>query len=125
MGFIFRKRIRLFKGVYINIGKNGASLSLGGGGCTANINSKGAKSTFGIKGTGIRYETKRTKGGSGCFRGFGCLLILVVIGALLISFFIMNKEWVKDKVKRWIESNPPPATHQVPNTTHQEPHSLP
>lgn len=118
MGFIFRKRIRLFKGVYINIGKSGVSLSLGEGGCTTNINSQGVKSTFGIKGTGIRYETKRSKGGRGCFSGFGCLLIFITIGVLLTWLFIANKEWIETKMKSWLENT-------TQRTTHQEPHSLP
>ena len=41
MGLRFRKRIRLGKGVYLNLGKKGSSLSIGGRSSTMNISKKG------------------------------------------------------------------------------------
>ena len=79
MGFRFRKTIRLGKGVRVNLGKKGASLSLGGKGLTTNLSSKGAKSTLGIPGSGISYTTKPT----------GCMILLtgfIVSGGLIITF---------------------------------------
>jgi len=62
MGLKFRKSIKLFPGVRLNLGKKGiASLSIGKKGATVNINKKGIKTTLGIPGTGISYSTKRKK----------------------------------------------------------------
>jgi hypothetical protein len=59
MSFRFRKRIRLFPGLWINLSKKGGSLSVGGHDLTANISKKGARETVGLPGTGISYQTKR------------------------------------------------------------------
>jgi hypothetical protein len=45
MGFRFRKRIRLAKGLYLNLSKRGGSLSFGGRGATMNISKKGVRDT--------------------------------------------------------------------------------
>ena len=67
MGFRFRKRIRLFKGLYWNLGKNGSSLSVGRRGATMNVSKKGVRDTFSLPGTGMSYQTKRVR----CERVFG------------------------------------------------------
>jgi hypothetical protein len=59
MGFRFRKSIGLGKGVRVNLGKRGASLSMGGRGVTYNIGRKGGHATFGIPGTGVSYRAPR------------------------------------------------------------------
>lgn len=68
MAIHFRKRIRLFSGVYINIGKQGISSgSVGTKGFRITANKKGVYRTVGIPGTGIYdrsriyAKTKRTK----------------------------------------------------------------
>lgn len=59
MGLRFRKRIKLFPGVAINIGKTGVtSCSIGGKGLTVNVSKKGTRATVGIPGTGISYTEK-------------------------------------------------------------------
>lgn len=60
MGLRFRKSISLCKGVKLNLGKNSASISVGGKGYRKTINTKGQVTTsFGIPGTGVYYtETK-------------------------------------------------------------------
>jgi hypothetical protein len=65
MGFRFRKRIRLGKGIWINLSKKGGSLSVGGRGVTMNVSKKGVRDTFSAPGTGLSYQTKRV-GGNGC-----------------------------------------------------------
>lgn len=55
MGFRFRQGIRIAKGVRLNIGKTGASVSLGGHGATVNVGKKGVKGTVGIPGSGLSY----------------------------------------------------------------------
>ena len=78
MGFRFRKRIRLSKGVHLNLGKKGASLSIGGRGSSLNISKKGVRKSFSLPGTGISYQTKSV-GGSGCM----VLLVALPVGLLL------------------------------------------
>ena len=58
MGFRFRKRVRLAKGLYLNLSQRGGSLSIGSRGATANISKKGIRDTFSLPGTGISYQTK-------------------------------------------------------------------
>jgi hypothetical protein len=77
MGFRFRKRMRLAKGLYWNIGKKGSSLSIGGHGATMNISKKGVRDTFSIPKTGISYQTKRVAGS-------GCLVLLVGLPAGIV-----------------------------------------
>src|SRR6266446_3002820 len=59
MGFRFRKRIKLFPGLWLNASKSGISASIGGKGATMNISKKGVRESVGLPGTGISYESKR------------------------------------------------------------------
>ena len=52
MGFQFRSSVRIAKGVRLNFGKRGASLSVGG----LNLSGRGVTSGFSIPGTGISYR---------------------------------------------------------------------
>ena len=52
----FQKRIRLFKGLTINLSKTGTSVSIGGRGATVNLSKRGTRTTVGIPGTGISYS---------------------------------------------------------------------
>jgi hypothetical protein len=96
MGLRFRSSIRLAKGVRLNLGKKGASLSLGGNGMTVNLSRKGAKATLGLPGTGLSYTQTLTankrpaaentgghaapvSGGTGWFFGFMLLAIMSMV----------------------------------------------
>jgi hypothetical protein len=63
MPFRFRRTIGLGKGARLNLGKTGASFSLGGKGATVNLGKRGIRTTLGIPGTGISYtsSTSSTK----------------------------------------------------------------
>lgn len=64
MGLRMRKSFSICKGVKVNFGKTGASLSLGGKGMRHTIHSSGRRtSSIGIPGTGISYvaSSNRTK----------------------------------------------------------------
>ena len=61
MGFRYFRRIRLFPGAYLNMGKTGTSLSLGPRGMKTTISSKGIRHSFGIPGTGWSYQTPLKK----------------------------------------------------------------
>jgi Protein of unknown function (DUF4236) len=57
MGFRFHKRIRILKGLYVNLGsKKGPPVSVGGHGVTTNISGRGVHETFSLPGTGISME---------------------------------------------------------------------
>lgn len=63
MGLRFRKSVTLCKGVKLNFGKSGASVSFGGKGYRKTINTKGqVTTTVGLPGTGLYYtDTKPLK----------------------------------------------------------------
>ncbi len=54
----FRKSIRLFPGIRLNIAKSGpSSISVGGKGLTYNIGKKGTRGTVGLPGSGLSYSS--------------------------------------------------------------------
>jgi hypothetical protein len=77
MGFRFRKRIRLAKGIYWNLSRKGSSLSVGGRGATVNVSKKGVRDTFSLPGTGISYQTRRAQAS-------GCLLLVLGLPAAAV-----------------------------------------
>ena len=65
MGLRFRKSVTLCKGVKLNFGKTGMSVSVGGKGYHKTINTKGQVTTsFGIPGSGIYYTDTKRRGGN-------------------------------------------------------------
>ena len=61
MGLRFRKSIKICKGVRLNLGKSGASVSVGGRGFRKTFHSSGkVTTTIGLPGTGI-YWTETEK----------------------------------------------------------------
>lgn len=63
MGFRFRKSIKLFKGVNLNLNKDSVGISIGTRGARYSVNSKGKRTaTIGIPGTGLSYTQSLSKG---------------------------------------------------------------
>ena len=60
MGFRFQKRIRLFKGLTLNLSKTGTSWTIGGRGASINLRDGKATGNVGIRGTGLSYRAKLT-----------------------------------------------------------------
>jgi hypothetical protein len=58
MVFRFQKRIKIAPGFSINVSKRGVSASIGGGGATLNLSSKGLKTNFSIPGSGLSWSAK-------------------------------------------------------------------
>jgi Protein of unknown function (DUF4236) len=59
MGFRYRKSLKLLPGLPVSLSKSGASsLSVGQPGATVNINSKGVRTTIGVPGSGLSYQTR-------------------------------------------------------------------
>lgn len=57
----FWKRIKIFPGVYLNIGKKGISFSFGPRGVKYTVGTKGKRFSAGIPGTGIYYVNQKNK----------------------------------------------------------------
>jgi len=56
----YRKRIKLFPGLILNISTSGISFTLGGKGISLNLSKKGLFLNTGIPGTGL-YDRKKLK----------------------------------------------------------------
>jgi hypothetical protein len=87
MGFRFRRSIRLAPGLRINLSKGAPSLSVGGHGLTQNFGPHGARSTFGLPGTGLSYTTRRARrrrAAKGSFLSgiVGLVIIFMVLRAI-------------------------------------------
>ena len=64
MGLRFRKSVKICKGVRVNFGKSGASLSVGTKGCRYSMHTSGRRTaSVGIPGTGL-YYTQSSGGGT-------------------------------------------------------------
>lgn len=84
MGFRFYRRVKLFPGVSLNLGKRGASISVGPRGMKTTFCRNGARTSVGIPGTGMRYEKRW--GGAAEAGGGGNLspwyVLAVILGAI-------------------------------------------
>jgi hypothetical protein len=56
MGFRFQKRIRIFKGLTLNLSKSGTSWAVGGPGASVNVRGHKVTGTVGARGTGLSYR---------------------------------------------------------------------
>ena len=89
MGFRFQKRIRIFKGLTLNLSKSGTSWTVGGKGASINVRGDKVTGNAGIPGTGISYrerldqpstEAGNDKSGRGIGTVVWILIILAVVG---------------------------------------------
>jgi hypothetical protein len=55
MGWRFRRRVRVMPGLYLNLGRRGASVSLGVRGAHVTFGRHGKRATIGLPGSGISY----------------------------------------------------------------------
>jgi hypothetical protein len=91
MTFRFQKRIRILKGLTLNLSKSGTSWTLGGKGASINVRGDKATGNVGIPGTGASYRERfgsspepkmasgpRSSGGRFVF----LLLVVTVLGAI-------------------------------------------
>ena len=65
MGWRFRKSVKLFPGVRLNISKGGISTTIGPRGASVNLGKRGTQATVGVPGTGVSYSTLLSGGGMG------------------------------------------------------------
>ena len=87
MGFRFRKSIKLFPGVRLNLSKSGVSTSIGRPGATVNISERGTRATVGIPGTGLSYSEK-VSAGAQPDGGDGGAWLLWVIAVVAVGMVI-------------------------------------
>ena len=89
MGFRFQKRIRIFKGLTLNLSKSGTSWTVGGKGASINVRGDKVTGNAGIPGTGISYrerldnapaEAGSEKSGSGLGTVVSILILVAVLG---------------------------------------------
>jgi hypothetical protein len=85
MDFRFHKGLRLGKGLWKNLSKNGGSLSISWRKLTTNIGRKGIRKSIGLPGSGLSYQTKLVKLGKPVTPAHvvTTLAILVIIRALM------------------------------------------
>jgi hypothetical protein len=94
MGFRFQKRIRILKGLTLNLSKSGTSWTVGGPGASVNVRGDKLTGTVGAPGTGLSYRQTLVDGsqpgssdsaGGEPYRGkpwhgmFGMVLIVIVL----------------------------------------------
>ena len=58
MGFRFRKSIKLFPGVRLNVSKSGTSFTVGRPGASINVGKRGRYANIGIPGTGLSWRVR-------------------------------------------------------------------
>jgi hypothetical protein len=83
MPWRFQRRITIFPGVRINIGKGGVSTSVGPKGADVNIGKHGVTTNAGLPGTGLSYRQKIGKPGS--WLGIGLFVVALALGAYRYS----------------------------------------
>jgi len=83
MPWRFQRRISIFPGVRINIGKGGVSTSVGPKGADVNIGKHGVTTNAGLPGTGLSYRQKIGKPGS--WLGIGLFVVALALGAYRYS----------------------------------------
>ncbi len=90
MGFRFQKRIRIFKGLTLNLSKSSTSWTLGGRGASVNFKEGKATGNVGIPGTGLSYRERLDdtgNAGSSNGGGVGWFIWLVIAIVLLGVLF--------------------------------------
>jgi uncharacterized protein DUF4236 len=92
MSLRFRRRLRITRGVWQNVGKRRVSTSIGGHGATLNVSKRGTQTTLGLPGSGLSHRSKRSPLGSlGAQRGgavsvgIAAILALAVIAGVILA----------------------------------------
>jgi hypothetical protein len=94
MGFRFRRRLRIGRGLYLNVSKTGVSASIGGRGATLNVSRKGVRTTVGLPGTGLSYQSRLSSRSSGTRHpatrspggGIVRIIVFLIAAAAIVKF---------------------------------------
>lgn len=84
----FQKRLRLGKGLWINLSKSGASLSAGRRGATVNLGRRGVQGTLGIPGSGLSWRERLwtpRRGAGGALRA-----LALIAGAAALVWLLLG-----------------------------------
>lgn len=84
MGWTFRKRIKIAKGVNLNLSKSGIGASVGGKGISLSTGKRGTYVNTSIPGTGLSNRTKvgSSRGRKKDSGGFGGVVVTLVCFAI-------------------------------------------
>lgn len=92
MGFRFQKRIRIFKGLTLNLSKSGSSWTVGRPGASVNLRDDKVTGNVGIPGTGLSYrqslDSPGTTGDPGTRRSRGWGLFWLALIAVVIYVLV-------------------------------------
>ncbi len=87
MGFRFQKRVRIFKGLTLNLSKSGTSWTVGRPGASVNVRGDKLTGTVGAPGTGLSYLQTLVDGSAGSGGGhMGGRAWRWVLWAALLAF---------------------------------------
>ena len=130
MGFRFRRRIRVFPGLTLNLGKQGVSASVGVRGAHVTVGPTGTRTTVGLPGTGLSYtrlekpaghaaeapsepdDTEPKRPGSAA-RGFILIAILIAIAVMIVVAAGCNAKNPAGSVQPKPPSPEPPARARI------------
>ncbi len=92
MGFRFQKRIRIFKGLTLNLSKSGTSWTVGGKGASINVRGDKVTGNAGIPGTGISYrerlgQASNKPSANTTGSGIGAVVLILILLAVLGFIF--------------------------------------
>ena len=85
-----RKRIKIFPGVYLNLGKKGISFTLGAKGQTLNVGSKGVYGNVRVPGSGVSYR-KKIMGPFGSGFPWRIIVAVLVSAAVLVVGVLIGR----------------------------------
>ena len=88
MAWNFRKRIKIAPGVHLNLSKSGLSTSIGPKGAKITFGKKGTYLNKGIPATGL-YSREKLSGGNKSSNS-GCTIVLLVVSLLTGVAFAVN-----------------------------------
>lgn len=93
MGFRFQKRIRIFKGLTLNLSKSGSSWTFGRPGASVNIKDDKVTGNIGIPGTGLSYRQLLNQTGAPeepATRRFGVRVLFWLI-LVAVLFYVLAR----------------------------------
>jgi hypothetical protein len=92
MGLRVRQVLKIAPGLWLNIGKGGISLSLGGRGATVNLGKQGVRGTVGLPGSGLSYsERVPLRGGA---RPSWIAIAVIVVSLILAGLTLVNPKLI-------------------------------
>jgi hypothetical protein len=88
MGFLFRKRLKILPGIWLNLSKRGISTSIGGKGLTVNLKDGKTRTTVGIPGSGLSYRSTSTNTPPKLI-GMPVLVLVLIVVIVVVAVFIL------------------------------------